>query len=46
MNGAPGGGGGMNNPGGGIPIKGLGGKCWPGISAGRGEEMGSPSWCW
>jgi len=45
MNGAPGGGGGMNNPGGGIPIKGLGGKCWPGISAGRGE-MGSPSWCW
>jgi len=46
MNGAPGGGGGMNNPGGGIPIKGLGGKCWPGISAGRGGEMGSPSWCW
>jgi hypothetical protein len=43
MNGAPGGGGGMNAPGGSIPMNGLGGKGWPGMRAGRGGEAGSPS---
>lgn len=43
INGVPGGGGGINTPSGGIPMKGLGGKGWPGISAGTGGEAGNPS---